>query len=746
MILSCLVVGALVFDARVTRAGRDTVEAALAAGTRYADSISSASALTPAESIQTKDAIAALYLERLRLGLGSPFRLIDQAGRDPLLPMQLRSVVAHALLARTAIGEAYRIEPSAITMVASSGEGSLRQAKAHLALIDSVVRSHEDPRIGELTVRLAYRLAFAAGYVSRRAPEIAIQVGAQSRDRVLAQRDARAVTNEALNRGVDVVPLVGAWRSARNFDVERPVLVQLSGSAEAQAVQDLPAVVARLAAITALPPDSDSVAGYAPILRDGLARRMAGLAQLRSSPPEAPIALTVSGYGSLAVGHARLMAPVVQRFVDRAQNEETLAGEFALLRARLDTPPSEAAMAVLTAGVALRPYGQERAWLPGESAPTVPELQTRYGLASLDFDASVPARWRPYYRLALDNALSDMRRVFPSFSVAGLRVRFGESPMGDRALAMHDPVSRTVYFPIASGAGVMAHEFAHDLDWQAARKRYGSTVGYRTDRAVRQQADWLAGAVRRMASAARAGMDSLENNADSERPTEVFARNVDWFVSAALARDARMNGYLSAAQDAVLTGYASAATPEAARDGGEATLRALDGISAPGPKLRAWFDGLFGAGRKVSVHESVRRVLEVPINAGELRRDVSPILGWESTTALLRSQPATGSAWACFLDRFAGRNSNRSAARAVTQYAAESRARGIVERWAVMGEQAGDRAPWRIRALLGAPWSPATREQLTQEIRDAILWHALREPVASDPLARPARTPDDDCR
>ncbi len=740
----CLIVAALVFDAKGRRAGRNSVEAAISAGTRYADSLASASALTPAESIQTKDAVAALYFERLRLGLGSPFRLIDQSQRDPLLPVAVRSTIGHAILSRTAVGEAYLIEPAALTMLALSPDAGLRQAKAHLALIDSLVRSHQDPRVGELTVRLAYRLAYAAGHVSRRAPEIAIQVASQSRDRVLAIRDARSLTRMALARGLDALQLLEEWRSKRTLLVERPVLVQLSGRAEAQAVEELPSVLARIAAITRLAPDTSASGGFVPLLRDGLARRMAGLAELRSSPPEAPIAVTVSGYAASISGGSKPQELLVKRFVDGSRNEETLAGEFALLRSRMETPPAEAAMAVLTAGVSLRPYAQERAWLPGESAPTVSELQTRYGLASIEFDANVPTRWRPYYRQALDNAISDMRRVFPAFSVAGLRVRFGESPLGDRALAMHDPVSRTVYFPVTSGAGVMAHEFAHDLDWQAARRRYGATVGYRTDRAVRQQSDWLAGAVRRMASAERSRRDT-GNEVDIERPTEVFARNVDWFVSAALARDARMNGWLSAAQDPVLTGYASAATPEAARDGGEATLRALDGISAPGPKLRAWFDDLFGAGRKVSVHESVRRVLEVPINAGELRREPSQFIGLDAAAAQLRAVPQTGSAWSCFLDVLAGRNADRAAARAVAQYAAESRARGIVQRWATLSAGAGERAPWRMRALTGGPWAPAGRDQLTQQLRDAILWHALRDPGPSDVLARAIRTPDADC-
>jgi hypothetical protein len=54
----------------------------------------------------------------------------------------------------------------------------------------------------------------------------------------------------------------------------------------------------------------------------------------------------------------------------------------------------------------------------------------------------------------------------------------------------------------------MAHEFAHDLDWQAAKREYGGTGWYRTDHALRQAVDQLAGALRLMASATRA--DSIE--------------------------------------------------------------------------------------------------------------------------------------------------------------------------------------------------------------------------------------------
>src|SRR5678816_3617707 len=101
---------------------------------------------------------------------------------------------------------------------------------------------------------------------------------------------------------------------------------------------------------------------------------------------------------------------------------------------------------------------------------------------------------------------------------------------------------------------------------------------YSTDRAVREYRDRLAASMLELTDAGP-GESSLGTDgarSPSARPTEVFARNVDWFVSAVLARDGRMNGYLSAVQDGVLTGYGAVAAPEVARDGAEAMARALD--------------------------------------------------------------------------------------------------------------------------------------------------------------------------
>jgi hypothetical protein len=279
---------------------------------------------------------------------------------------------------------------------------------------------------------------------------------------------------------------------------------------------------------------------------------------------------------------------------------------------------------------------------------------------------------------------------------------------------------------------VLAHEFAHDLDWQAAKRVYGTLVGYRTDHAVRQHSDWLAGALRRMASASRS--EATGRDQALERPTEIFARNVDWFVGAALSRDGRMNGYLSAVQDPVLTGYASATTPEAVHDAGEATLRALEGIATLTPDVRDWFDDRYGAGRRASVHEAVRRVLEAPVATTDVRQaDPSSIYAGDATAALMRSVPAASSAWECLLDSYADRSADPAATKAAMLLAAEARARGVVRRWAMLLDRYGSSGPWRWRALAGAPWDATVQDATERELRDAILWRALRGDASGTP-------------
>ncbi|MGH7466014.1 MAG: hypothetical protein ACREK1_12610, partial [Longimicrobiales bacterium] len=66
-------------------------------------------------SVPADEVVIALgYAERLRLGLGSPFRLVETALRDPRLPEGARREVAWALLALTLSGETYAVDPIAL--------------------------------------------------------------------------------------------------------------------------------------------------------------------------------------------------------------------------------------------------------------------------------------------------------------------------------------------------------------------------------------------------------------------------------------------------------------------------------------------------------------------------------------------------------------------------------------------------------------------------------------------------------
>ena len=150
-------------------------------------------------------AISLGYLERLRLGLGEPFRLVDQALHDNRLDSASSSRVAWALLARLRRGDAYAVDPVVLDGAgpwAPDGHGAT--GAAHLALIDRTIRSASDPRVGELTVRLAYLIESGKGTLSPSAPGIATQVAALLRDRALAEEDLRDALADANQRHVDV--------------------------------------------------------------------------------------------------------------------------------------------------------------------------------------------------------------------------------------------------------------------------------------------------------------------------------------------------------------------------------------------------------------------------------------------------------------------------------------------------------------------------------------------------------------
>ena len=708
----------------------------------------------PGDSLTAIDAVAATYLERLRLGLGSPFRLIDYALADRMLSDSVRRRLAYAVLDRTLDGDTYHAPASALVMAGTQLDTRPDIAERHVSLIDQAVARADDPRAGELAVREAYRLAVAAGSVGRRGPWLGTQAAALARDRELARRDVAKLLEMAARNHVDPLGLIPVWRSERRFSVERPLMEPLTARAERDALEGVPGLVRQIDSLAAverrLAADTSYSTPATPStpsrVSESAARRLAWVVSTRAAPPQAPVTVAVTSTvrpGRLTEGVDHSLREGLTRFAQRAVNDETLAAEYALFTTRDTSRATSPSLALLWAAVSMRAYGQERVWFPGDAGPTVPDLKDRFGLASVSFDADVPVAWRPYYLRMLGVALTDLQRVLPAFGARGLGVHFGASPMRDAALAMHDPATRTVFFPIGTSAGVMAHELAHDLDWQAARTKYGLRGTYSTDRAVRQYRDRLAASMLELSDAGP-GESSLGTDGaralPSPRPTEVFARNVDWFVSAALAREGRMNGYLSAVQDGLLTGYGAVAAPEVSRDGAQAMISALDEMTLVAPATRTWFVEAHGKGRTVPISDLTRRVLDVPLTAGDRRAirtgpsaiDVVAPSGEASARALV----AIGAA--CREGAIDSRLAHERAD--LLLEAADARARGLLARRARFAASS-DRALWQARALLGNAWTPEYAEKARLDLRDAILRRAVAASTPRGVAAVLAATP-----
>src|SRR5690606_34775833 len=86
------------------------------------------------------EAVRAGYVERLRLGLGSPFRLIDFALADPRLDPAARRSVANALLEMTLAGRIYEIDPGVLQPGSDPATTeSLTRATRHLEVIGNAI-------------------------------------------------------------------------------------------------------------------------------------------------------------------------------------------------------------------------------------------------------------------------------------------------------------------------------------------------------------------------------------------------------------------------------------------------------------------------------------------------------------------------------------------------------------------------------------------------------------------------------
>jgi hypothetical protein len=579
------------------------VERELERGREYA-----AWVVTPAGAPEAAEAIAAGYLERLRLGLGSPFRLIEYALQDPRMEKETRERLAWSLLAGALDGTGYRVDPRAVAPT-----GDVAGAVRHLELIEGAVLGSPDPDAGVLAVRLAYAMAEAEGSVLPRLPARVAQAAALIRDRAVSREDARRLLRTA-GRETDPLTLVTVWRVERRFRVEAPATLTVGSALERDAIALAPRLLDGIRSIGDRPRVGPLVPApetrQAPVLSPLTAVRLAEAAALHDYPPQTPVVVALSAFrgpGGTGSGAAR------ERFFASSVNEERLAAEYALLY-HSGAVDAASRLSVLAAAVALRAYAQERPWLPGFEGPPRRDLEDRFGIAALEFPETFPSHWRPYYRRMLESALSDMERVVPSLDVRGLRVRIQARDGSPGTLAVHDPRTRTIYLPPTSGAGTIAHEIAHDLDWQLALRRYHVRGDYATDRAVREADGRLARVMNGLTAASLTSAVNHPQHGHATRPAEVFARSVDWFTAVALANQGRINGYLSSVQDDLLTGYGTVTPPDVTGTASQALVALLDEVAPVYPETRRWFLQSYGQFRSPSAFDLTRRILEAPLD------------------------------------------------------------------------------------------------------------------------------------
>src|SRR5690348_8610599 len=377
-----------------------------------------------------------------------------------------------------------------------------------------------------------------------------------------------------------------------------------------------------------------------------------------------------------------------------------------MLIASGDTARAPSALAVLAAATSLRAMAQEAPWFPGVPSPSVADLRAEFGLAGVSFDRDVRREWQPYYLRMIGTSLRDLQRVLSGFSVAGLRIAIAAGGLPDTILALHDPATRTIRMSAFSSSGTLAHELAHDLDWQAARSLYAGN-GYSTDRAVREQRGPLASSMRDLAAArvVRRGGAPTE-----ERPAEVFARSVDWLVAVSLAREGRSDGYLSAVQDAALTGYTTVSPVAMIFGAARPLVDAVEEMTYLPESVRDGFLSQWADARSVDPYLLVRHILSVPLP--HRRIALNPSLFDDDPLSLA----AAGAAICADRGTLAP---ELRARQALLEMSLDARALGLVRmraRWFAL-----DKRPAWASSILGAPpYSPAVGALAVRRVRASL--------------------------
>lgn len=692
---------------------------------------------TAAADTSREAAVSLGYLERLELGLGSPFRLIDYALADPRLADSTRAQVAWALLARVMDGDAYHIDPAALDRVGTFGVHAWPGiGRWHRDRIERTIREADDPRAGEEAVRIAYGLAAAEDQVSVEAQSLAARAAALVHDRIVARRDALALLDAASRTHEDPLVLLRQWRRSRRFQVEQPRMVGVTAKQEKESValalelaDALREQSGRFAASQRMP--SGSIDPIHTLLSPRAAEQLLEAAIELDQPPQTPVFIAARQLAREAATQPFLPAEekrTRERFNTVAYSEERYIAERALLE-RVSPWDAAIARADLFAAVSLRSYAQEEVWYPSMGGPGPRALQERYGLAEVSFDRTVPAPWRPYYRRMLARSLDDMLRVMPALNLRGLSVHFGSTSGSTGALAMHEPTPRRLVLPPTTGAGTIAHEVAHDVDWQVALRRYRVRGDYATDRATRSSEGMIASHMRDLRAATLMTNNPVPT-AHDRRPAEVFARGVDWYVAVSLARDGRLNGYVSSVQDELLTGYGTVRPPDVTGSAGDALMGVLDELAPIYREQRDAFRQAYGSRRSLRAYDLVRQVLET--NGAPALSTVTPASRLAAVEHARDAALGSISRARCTSPLVPFDPELEAARRKITMAAVAARARGAALRDAEQ-KFGRDGRDWMVRKIYRGPWADPG-----EEVLDAALT-PLWEQVQAVTEAAPAR-------
>jgi hypothetical protein len=672
--------------------------ASLSLGTQYLAELRSRFQRPFGESRSTTtlraDGLQALYLARVESGVGSPFYAIEAVLRDPWLPDSIRVKLASAMLASV-----LTIAPTAV------GEYALNRRDA--ALVDSVVRSYSEPRRGEEVVRIAFELAAASGSVSRSDAAAAADVAAIARDAVYARRDVARLVTAAHNGGLAPHELLPLWREERRFDVERPIVYPIDWASSRELVESASWLFNMLDARAGNVADTteDSTPPSVLVADFAVRHNARQVARDRNAPPSPAI--------------AQITPPLsTTHLTPSATNEEELAAVWLGLTSLQPNERTSWARVVAASAVRLRTNAQQRVWFAGDHAPKAAEVQQRHGLSAITFASSIRPTWREYALLSLDRALVDARRVLPDLDLRGLRIHVGlKAEWPARAMALHDPESRTIYFPLGTAPGVLAHELGHDLDWQVARTVFGEQGIYATDGTARRASPILAAPVERLTSASALSALAPTRHTLSARPTEILARHVDWIMAAALANMGRSNGFLSTVQD-VGDALGNTSTPE------HAQIDAAVSVLASATKVphRTVVSVHRGAARDPLVRDVVARALSVNLRMPWHRWAISAVdvLGNASATFRLAADPRFARSCVAASARAAGEPDWIGE---VNSIVAEARTRDVIRRLQQFPPRRPlARDPEGRGGLATGPVDPAIRAGATAMLRREIEW------------------------